>query len=243
MRGRIGHIGPIIGRIGLIGLIIGRIGLIGPIFAQTSSSFKVLTPTLDESGPSKSSGSFGLGDSVGQTFQGKSESGSYIVYAGFQYYGNVLLTLSIACSNAVNIPGVDPGTPQSATDTCTVNTNSTNGYTLYTWQDNDLTRTSPPAESIAASGLGSYSAPEPWDAGTDTGLGFSLSGPTVETRWNNGANFSSFVTTPAAANSYGSQLSGASTNIVVTYQFDAPLDKPSGTYQNQVNYYVTGSIL
>lgn len=210
---------------------------------QTSGSYKVKTPTLDESGPSKTSGSFRLGDSVGQTFQGKSTSLSYNIYAGFQYYGEALLTISISCGSAVNIPAVNPGTPQSAADTCTVNTNSTSGYTLYTWEDNDPTRTSPPTQTIPAVSLGTYNAPAPWVNGASQGLGFSLSGTTVEAKWWSGSNFSSFVTAPAAANTYSSPLPGATTSVYVTYKFDAPVTKPSGTYRNQVFYYVTGGII
>jgi hypothetical protein len=210
---------------------------------QTSGSYKVKTPTLDESGPGKSSPSYGLGDSLGQTFQGKASSASYNIYAGFQYYGNALLTLSVSCSAAVSIPAVNPGTPQSANDTCTITTNSTSGYTLYTWQDGDPTRTSPPLETIPAAGLGSYAAPVPWVDGTSQGLGFSLSGPTVEAKWASGANFASFAAAPAAANTYSSPLSGGTTDVNLTYQFDAPITKPSGTYQNRVFYFVTGGIL
>lgn len=210
---------------------------------QTSGSYKVKTPTLDEAGPKKSSGSYGLGDSVGQTFQGKTTSASYNVYAGFQYYGETLLTLSIACAASVAIPAVSPGTPQSATDTCTINSNSTSGYTLYTWENNDPTRTAPPTETIPAASLGPYTAPVPWNNGSSQGLGFSLSGPTVAAKWNSGSNFASFVTSPAAANTYGSSLPGGTTDVVVTYRFDAPVSKPAGTYQNEVYYYITGGIL
>jgi hypothetical protein len=210
---------------------------------QSSASYKVKTPTLDEAGPSKTSGSYKVGDSVGQTFQGKSTSGSYIVYAGFQYYGDALLTLSISCSSSVSIPAVNPGTPQSATDTCTIDTNSTSGYTLYTWEDNDPTRTSPPTETIPAVNLGPYNAPVPWDTGNSEGLGLSLSGPTVENKWNNGSNFASFVTAPQAANTYTSPLTGGTTDVDVIYQFDAPITKPSGTYQNRVFHFVTGGII
>jgi len=208
-----------------------------------STNYKIKTPTLDEAGQDKSSTHYKLGASVGQTAQGYSSSTNYKLYAGFQYYGGALLVLSITCNSSVNIPAVAPGTPQAANNNCTVVTNSTAGYTLYTWENNDLTRTSPPTQTISASNLGSYSAPTSWLTGTTTGLGFSLSGSTVQSKWATGANFSSFETSSAAANIYTSPLSGGSTTFVSPYKLDTTTSQLTGTYQNEVYYYVTGSIL
>ena len=210
---------------------------------STSTNYKIKTPTLDEAGPDKSSTNYKLGDSVGQTAQGYASSANYKLYVGFQYHGDVLLTLSISCDSLVAIPAVTPGTPQSANNNCTIATNSTSGYTLYTWENNDLTRTSPPTETISASNLGSYSAPVPWSTGSSVGLGFSLSGSTVEAKWATGSNFASFETSSAAANTYSSTLSGGSTTIVSPLKLDTATTQVTGTYQNEVYYYVTGSIL
>lgn len=209
----------------------------------TSTNYKVKTPTLDEAGPDKSSTNYNLGDSVGQTAQGYTSSSNYKLYAGFQYYGGTLLVLSITCSSSVAIPTVAAGTPQSANNNCTIVTNSTSGYSLYTWENNDLTRTSPPSQTIPASSLGSYSAPTPWSTGTVTGLGFSLSGSTIQAKWASGANFSSFETSSAAANTYDSPLSGGSTSVVSPLKLDIIAYQMSGEYQNEVYYYITGSII
>jgi hypothetical protein len=217
-----------------------------PAFADietTSTNYKIKTPTLDEAGESKSSTNYKLGDSVAQTVQGEITSTNYKVYAGFQYYGEALLVLSISCDSTVNIPPVTPGTPQSANNNCTVTTNSTSGYTLYTWEGSDLTRTSPPAQTISAANLGSYSAPIPWSDGVSVGLGFSLSGPTTEVKWATGSNFASFVTQSAAANTYSSSLSEGSTSLISLLKLDTTTAQLTGAYQNEVYYYVTGSIL
>ena len=210
---------------------------------SNSANYKVKTPTLDEAGPDKSSSNYKLGDSVGQTAQGYADSANYKLYAGFQYYGGALLTLSISCDSSVAIPAVTPGAPQSANNSCTITTNSTSGYTLYTWENNDLTRTSPPTQTIAAASLGSYGVPTPWSTGTTTGLGFSLSGSTIQAKWASGANFSSFETSSAAASTYGSALSGGSASVVSPLKLDTAATQVTGTYSNEIYYYITGSIL
>lgn len=209
----------------------------------SSTNYKIKTPTLDEAGEDKSSTNYKLGDSVGQTAQGYASSSNYKLYTGFQYYGGALLVLSITCSSSVAIPTVTAGTPQSANNSCTIVTNSTSGYTLYTWENNDLTRSSPPSQTIAASGLGSYGAPTPWSTGTTTGLGFSLSGSTIQAKWASGANFSSFETSSAAASAYTSPLSGGSASVVSPLKLDVGSYQTSGNYQNEVYYYITGSII
>ena len=216
---------------------------VGADVESSSTNYKVKTPTLDEAGPSKSSTNYKLGDSVGQSVQGYASSTNYKLYAGFQYYGNVLLVLSITCDSSVAIPAVTPGTPQSAENNCTIVTNSTSGYTLYTWQNNDPTRTSPPTQTIEPANLGTYSNPQPWSTGSSLGLGFSLSGSTVEAKWNSGSNFASFVNNAQAANIYSSTLPSGSTAIVSPLKLDVSSSQITGTYQNEVYYFVTGSIL
>jgi hypothetical protein len=75
------------------------------------------------------------------------------------------------------------------------------------------------------------------------GLGFSLSGSTIQAKWASGSNFASFVTASAAANVYGSPLSGGSTSVVSPLKLDVTTYQLSGNYQNEVYYYVTGSII
>ena len=210
---------------------------------STSTNYKIKTPTLDEAGPDKSSTNYKLGDSVGQTAQGYASSTNYKLYAGFQYYGNVLLVLSITCDSAISLPAITPGTPQSANNNCTIVTNSTSGYTLYTWQNNDPTRTSPPFQTITPANLGSYSNPIPWSTGSSVGLGFSLSGSTIEAKWNSGTNFSSFVNNAEPANIYNSSLPSGSITIVSPLKLDTSQTQVSGVYQNEIYYFVTGSIL
>ena len=203
---------------------------------MTGANFKIKDPALDAGGGIGTSGSYSLDQAIGQEFQGKKTGSNYKIYEGVMYYPG---TLSIVCGSSVSIPPVSAGTPQSTTDVCTITTESANGYKLYTYENKDLEHTTEAGTYITPLGLGSYNNPTPWDTGTDVGLGFSLSGASAEAKWNSGANFSSFVSgTAGLINNYSSACAQG-TNLTVTYQLDVAASQRSGSYQNEVYYYVT----
>jgi len=205
---------------------------------MTSSSFKIIDEAVSQGGGTATSGSFKLNQAIGQEFQETKTSASYKIYEGIMHYTG---TLSITCSSSVSIPNVTPGTPQNNTDTCVITTDSANGYTLYTYENKDLENTGSAGTYITPSGLGSGSSPTPWNTGTDVGLGLSLSGASVQSKWDNGGNFASFVSGAAEEiNTHASAVAGG-TNVVITYQLDVTGSQLTGTYSNEVYYYVTTS--
>jgi len=203
---------------------------------MTGSNFKIKDPALDVGGGVGTSGSYKLNQALGQEFQNRKTGSNYKIYEGIMYYPG---TLSISCGTSVNIPEVTPGSPQNITDICTITTDSANGYQLYAYENKDLEHNDSPGTYITPSGLGSYDNPTPWDTGTDVGLGFSLSGTSAEAKWNSGGNFSSFVSgTAGLVNNYSS-ASAQGTNLTVIYQLDVAGSQMSGSYSNEVYYYVT----
>ena len=203
---------------------------------MTGSSFKIKDAALDTGGGVGTSGSYKLNQAIGQEFQGKKTGSNYKIYEGIMYYFG---SLSIVCGSSVSIPAVSPGTPRSISDVCTITTDSANGYELYTYEDKDLEHTESAGTYIVPSSLGSYASPSPWDNGTDVGLGFSLNGASAEAKWNNGGNFSSFVSGSAGLINNYSSASAGGTNLTVTYQLDVTSTQRSGGYSNEVYYYVT----
>lgn len=156
------------------------------------------------------------------------------------YYQGII---SLVCADAtVNIPQVTSGTPQSTTSTCTVTTDSATGYLLYASENKDLEHTTKAGTYITPANLGSYAAPTPWSTATSLGLGFSLSGASVQSKWNSGGNYSSYVSaTPGQINSYASAAAGGAT-ITVTYKLDVTGSQEGGVYNNVVSYYATAVI-
>lgn len=204
---------------------------------MNSASYQLQDYDLTQGGGKGTSNSYILQEAVGQAFQGSKSGAAYIIYEGIMYYSGIL---SLVCADAtVNIPQVTPGTPQSTTSTCTVTTDSATGYLLYASENKDLEHTTKPGTYITPANLGSYAAPTPWSTASSLGLGFSLSGSSVQSKWNSGGNYSSFVSaSPGQINSYASAAAGGAT-ITFTYKLDVNAGQSGGAYSNTVSYYAT----
>jgi hypothetical protein len=80
----------------------------------TSSNFAVKDPVIDEGVKSSASLNFGLGQSFGQVAIGRSTSGSYELWSGFQYFfkvnANVLTAVPGAADGEVDLSWTVPTT-------------------------------------------------------------------------------------------------------------------------------------
>ncbi len=203
---------------------------------MTGSSFKIKDSALDVGGGISSSTSYEMNQAIGQEFQDKKTGSSYKIYEGIMYYPG---SITIVCGDSVSIPTVTAGTPQHETDTCTITTESANGYSLYTSKDHNLEHNNDSGTYIEPVSLGSYEAPEPWDTGTDAGLGLSLNGTSAEPKWADGSNFTSIISgTAEVLNNYSSAVAQG-TNLIMIYQLDVTATQKSGEYSNEVYHYVT----
>jgi|GEM_PF-4082813 len=226
----------------LVILVLGSLLLVNPsqclaYSEMNSASYKIKDWDLTQGGGRGTSNSYLLDQAVGQAFQGLKAGSAYKIREGIFYYQGVI---SLVCAEAtVNLPAVTSGTPQNTTGNCTVTTDSASGYQLYASENQDLEHDIESDLYITPVSLGSYGSPLPWETGTDLGLGFSLSGASVQNKWNGGGNFSSFVSgSPGEINNYATAVAGG-TNITFTYQIDVTADQKAGGYQNEVSYYAT----
>ena len=155
--------------------------------------------------------------------------------------------ISISASASVDLGAVTAGTPVSNTGDVTVTSNSEEGWKLYNYADNYMTKTTTPYQSITNTPAGTPDAPAPWTAGTTKGLGFSLSGPTNEAKWHDGAgnfNYSSFTTTSAGAqlvNNY-TTWSNQPENLTVLYALDVDSGQLSGTYRTVISWFAVTNV-
>ncbi|MEA2020796.1 MAG: hypothetical protein U9M98_03755 [Patescibacteria group bacterium] len=203
---------------------------------MTGSSFKIKDSALDSGGGVSDSASYKMNQAVGQEFQGKKTGSNYNIYEGIMYYPG---SITLVCGSSVSIPEVTAGTPQHETDTCTITTESANGYSLYTSKNHNLEHNNDAGTYIEPTSLGSYSSPEPWDTGTDVGLGLSLNGTSAEPKWADGSNFTSIINgTAEVINNYSSAVAQG-TNLIMIYQLDVTATQKSGEYSNEVYHYVT----
>ena len=106
-----------------------------------SPTFEIQMSTINLTGGSKSSATYKLTDTVGQTFQGQFNSAGYVILAGFQYI-HTLTPFSFKISNLdIDFGSLVPGTPSLLSNTLTVTTGSAYGYSVKTIEDHPLRMT------------------------------------------------------------------------------------------------------
>lgn len=155
----------------------------------------------------------------------------------------------IAATNTVDLGAFVPGnsTPAKGTGYVSVISNSAEGYKIYNYADNYMTRTATPYSSIVNKPAGPVTAPEPWEVNTDFGLGFSMSGPTNNAKWHNGTgtfNYASFTTTSAGAQLVNNYVtwSNQTEYLSVIYILDAGSAQPTGTYRGFANWFAITNV-
>lgn len=161
--------------------------------------------------------------------------------------------ITIYATNTVNLAAIIPGTDNAARGWgyVAVTSNSANGYKIYNYMANYMSRTVDLLGSpvyIANTPVAGPTAPEAWVEDTDYGIGFSLSGPSNEAKWHNGAgyfNYSSFTTTSAAAQEVNDYTTWSSANpeyLSVMYVVDAGTAQASGTYRGFVYWFAITNV-
>lgn len=163
-------------------------------------------------------------------------------------------TISLGCGADVGLGTLVAGTPVLGSSTCTVTTNSEDGYDLQVKRDDGDTTMDKDGEDAtniddktgwdptSNSGSGNAST---W-SGTGLGFGVYASTATKDTTWwgsgttyddasNKYAGFSSTYTTIMDHDSY----SATSTTTSISYKLDVPSTQKSGAYSGSITYQVT----
>jgi len=208
-----------------------------------SPAFEIQMSTINITGGDKSSASYKLSDTVGQTFQGQFNSAGYVILAGFQYI-NTLTPFTFKISNlAINFGSLVPGTPSLLSNTLSVTTGSAFGYSVKTIEDHPL-QISNGSTTIAdtACDLATPCLPTDanvWSDNTRYGFGYNMAGTDVDTTDFVNANyFRPFpvqnINNPVVVMSRsGIATSSAAT---VSYKLNIPGSQAAGTYQNSIQY-------
>ncbi|HOX96675.1 MAG TPA: hypothetical protein PLI45_04840 [Candidatus Woesebacteria bacterium] len=208
-----------------------------------SPTFEVQMSTINITGGEKTSPSFKLTDTVGQTFQGQFNSNGYVILAGFQYI-NSLIPFSFKISDLdIDFGSLIPGTPSLLTNTLTVTTGSAFGYTVKTVEDHPLrmsdgTTTIPDTSCDLATPCLPTDA-NLWTDDTRFGFGFNIQGTDVDTSdFLNPTYFRPFpvqnVDNPVTIMSRGNVATSSA--ATVTYKVNVSGSQAAGTYQNSIQF-------
>jgi hypothetical protein len=209
----------------------------------TSPTFEVDMGTINITGGSKSSSSFKLTDTVGQTFQGQFDSSGFVIKAGFQYiYSIIPFTFTISNLD-LNFGSLVPGTPSLLTNVLTVTTGSAHGYSVKTIEDHPLRLTNGSAtipDTSCDLGLPcTQTDAAPWVDDLRYGFGYNVQGTDVDiSDFTDNSYYRPFpvqnLDQPATV-MFRSNIATDSA-ATVTYKINISGSQAAGTYQNNIQY-------
>jgi hypothetical protein len=214
----------------------------------TSPSVRIEMSTINITGGEKSSSSYKVTDTVGQTIQGQFDSSGFIIKAGFQYI-YPLIPFSFRISNLdMDFGTIIPNTPSTLAHTLTVTTGSAYGYSVQTIADTPLKLLSGsitiPNTTCNLALTCTVSDATPWTDTTAYGFGYNATGDDIDS--------ADFVDTtyfrpfpiegsdnPAIVMSRSGVATGSAS--IITYKINIAGDQAAGIYQNNIQYIAVPS--
>ncbi len=208
----------------------------------TSPSFDIKMGTVNITGGSKSSASYSLNDTVGQTAQGEFNSAGFTVKAGFQYvYNPNPFTFTISNID-LDYGTLVAGTPSTLTNILTITTGSAYGYSVKAIEDHSLKLTTGsdtiPDTACDVSTPCSITDATPWTDNTRYGFGYNVNGTDSDPEFVNNTYFRPFpvqgVDQPATVMSKNTAT--ATSSATVTYKLNISGSQAAGNYQNGIQF-------
>ncbi len=213
----------------------------------TSPSFDIKMGTINITGGSKSSTSYTLNDTVGQTAQGEFNSTGFTVKAGFQYvYDPNPFTFTVSNID-LDYGSLVAGTPSTLNNTLTITTGSAYGYAVKAIEDHSLKLTSGtdtiPDTSCDLATPCTITDATPWTDNTRYGFGYNINGADADPEFTNSTYYRPFPIQGANQPTTVMTKNTPTTNssVTVTYKVNISGSQAAGTYQNGIQYIAVPS--
>ncbi|OGD82880.1 hypothetical protein A2572_03735 [Candidatus Collierbacteria bacterium RIFOXYD1_FULL_40_9] len=208
----------------------------------TSPSYDIKMGTINITGGSKSSASYTLNDTVGQTAQGEFNSAGFTVKAGFQYVLDPNPFSFTISDIDLDYGSLVPGTPSTLTNILTITTGGAYGYTVKAIEDHSLklisdTDTIPDTSCDLATPC-TVSDATPWTDNGRYGFGYNANGTDADPEFVNNTYYRPFPIqgTDQPATVMTKNIPTANSSVTVTYKVNISGSQAAGTYQNGIQY-------
>lgn len=217
------------------------------VHAETmeSSSYTLRQGNLNMTSGLKSSSSYSLSDTVGQTAAEFFSSNGYHVKAGFQYM-YTLYDFSFSISDlSIDLGTAVSNTFSTASHTLTV-TAPGQGYSVTAIESSRLQNSADPLDFIPDTTCDSGSCTDTsagvWTVATNNGFGYNVSGDDKASDFTDSTYFRPFPDaslgeTPTVVMT--SSNAGKNRTSTVTYQLSVPGSQAGGSYSNQITFIAT----
>jgi hypothetical protein len=209
-----------------------------------SDSYKIRLGNFNMTSGYKSSTTYQLTDTVGQTAANYFSSTGYHVKAGFQYlYSLYDFSFSIS-SLAINFGTLTPNTFSTANHTITVSSPG-QGYSVTAYETAKLTKSNSSVtipDTTCDSGPCTETSATVWSTATNNGFGYNVSGNDVASDFINSTYFRPFpdasLSEPAAT-IMTTTTAGKNRLATVNYKVSPSGAQAAGDYSTQIIYLAT----
>lgn len=210
----------------------------------TSPSYTIRLGNFNMTSGTKTSGSYNLTDTVGQTAAEFFSSSGYHVKAGFQYI-YTLYNFSFSISSlAINFGSLTPNTFATASNTLTV-TAPGQGYSVSAYETSKLTKSGSAStipDTTCDSGPCTETSATVWTTATNNGFGYNLTGNDISTDFVGATYFRPFPDDSLAespATIMTTTAAGKNRVATVTYKISPSGSQAAGNYSTQIIYIAT----
>lgn len=220
--------------------------LVPPALAQTmlSPSYQIRLGNFNMTRGQKSSSSYSLTDTVGQTAAGLFTSSGYAVLSGFQYL-YTLYPFSFSLSSlGIDLGSLIPNTFASASHNLVVSA-PRQGYSVTAYE---RTRLGSGGDFIpdtpCDSGPCTETTASPWTSTSVYGFGYNMSGNDIPATFASSSYFRPFPDLSAAESPavvMSSTAAGISRTATATYKANVSANQETGDYTTEIIYIATPS--
>jgi len=207
-----------------------------------SNAYKIRMGNFNVTSGYKSSASYSLTDTVGQTVAEYFSGTGYHVKAGFQYI-YTLYDFSFSIGSTAVTLALIPNTFSSDSHTLTV-TAPGQGYSVTAFEADQLTNATGDQvpDTSCDSGPCTETSAAPWITPTNNGFGYNMTGDDIPTDFINSTYFRPFPdasSSESPATVMTSVQAGKNRTSTVTYQLSHTGSQASGTYITNIIYIAT----
>lgn len=207
-----------------------------------SDSYIIQFGNFNVTSGEKSSASYNVTDTVGQTAAGPFSSASYFAGSGFQYIYPIT-TFSFSISDVdIDLGTLTPGVHNTASNMLEVTARGAGGYSVYAYELHPLRHSNGSAtipDTTCDAGTCSETTAGVWTNQSIPGFGYNAAGTDVVSGFTNNTYFKQFANNEALETM---QLLMTSVEVVnnsqatVTYKAGAAGNQQAGSYQTGIVY-------
>ncbi len=211
----------------------------------SSNSYIIQYNNLNMTSGKKTSGSYTVTDTIGQTASGKYGTTGYIVKSGFQYIYSIGTFSFVISNTSIDFGTLSPNVFATATTSIAISAKGAGGYTVTAFENYPLkktgTSTTIPNTSCNSNSC-TYGTAAIWTDATKAGFGYNMSGSDYPASFVNSTYFKPFAD---LSQNQPAQIIMSNSGVVknrqgiVTYKIAVGGSQAAGQYENHIIYIAT----